>query len=34
MSVSTYPLMNRIPDAQLDDPNPFFKEMETVFGIR
>lgn len=34
MSVSTYPLMKRIPDEQLDNPNPFFKEMEKVFGIR
>jgi iron(III) transport system substrate-binding protein len=34
MSVSTYPLMKRIPDDQLDNPNPFFKEMEKVFGIR
>lgn len=34
MSVSIYPLMKRIPDEQLDNPNPFFKEMEKVFGIR
>lgn len=34
MSVSTYPLMKRIPNEQLGNPNPFFKEMEKVFGIR
>lgn len=34
MSVSAYPLMKRIPDEQLANPNPFFKEMEKVFGIR
>lgn len=34
MSVSDHPLMPRIPDAQLDDPNFFFREMEKVFGLR
>ena len=34
MSVSAYPLMKRIPDEQLGNPNAFFKEMEQVFGIR
>lgn len=34
MSVTGFPLMPRIPDAQLDDPNFFFKEMEKVYGIR
>lgn len=34
MSVSTYPLMQRIPDEHLANPNPFFEEMERVFGIR
>lgn len=34
MGVAGYTLMPRIPDAQLDDPNFFFREMEKVFGIR
>lgn len=34
MSVSTHPLMRRIPDEQLDNSHPFFKQMEQVFGIR
>jgi hypothetical protein len=34
MSITDYPLMVRIPDEQLAKPNFFFKEMESVFGIR
>lgn len=34
MSLANVTLMPRIPDAQLDQPNFFFKEMEKVFGIR
>lgn len=34
MSVTDYPLMKRIPDEMLDNPDPFFKEMEQIFGIR
>jgi iron(III) transport system substrate-binding protein len=34
MSLAGVKLMPRIPDEQLDKPNPFFKQMETVFGIR
>ncbi|MDH3240155.1 MAG: extracellular solute-binding protein [Alphaproteobacteria bacterium] len=34
MSVTNYPLMEKIPDKWLGDPNFFFKEMEKVFGVR
>jgi iron(III) transport system substrate-binding protein len=34
MGVAGYPLMPRIPDKQLDEPNFFFKEMEKLYGIR
>lgn len=34
MSVSNYPLMARIPDKHLAEPNFFFKEMEQIFGVR
>ncbi|MFM1814366.1 MAG: hypothetical protein RLZ98_1061 [Pseudomonadota bacterium] len=34
MDISNVPLMDRIPDSQLDSPDFFFKEMEGVFGIR
>lgn len=34
MSVTDYPMMARIPDKALQDYDPFFKEMEGVFGIR
>lgn len=34
MSITAYPLMNKVPDKSLAKPNFFFKEMEKVFGIR
>jgi iron(III) transport system substrate-binding protein len=34
MSVTDYPLMARIPDEMLENYDPFFKQMEQVFGIR
>ena len=34
MSVTEYPLMRRIPDEMLANFDPFFKQMEQVFGIR
>jgi iron(III) transport system substrate-binding protein len=34
MSVTDYPLMKRIPDEELGNPDPFFKQMEEIFGIR
>lgn len=34
MSLTNYPLMPKIPDKWLGEPNFFFKEMEQVFGIR
>lgn len=34
MSVTTYPLMKKIPAKWLGKPNFFFKEMEKIFGIR
>lgn len=33
MSVTDYPLMRRIPDDMLANFDPFFKQMEQVFGI-
>lgn len=34
MTVAGYPMMPRIPDDQLDQPDFFFREMEKVFGLR
>lgn len=34
MSVTNYPLMKKIPEKWLGDPNFFFKEMEKIFGVR
>ena len=34
MSISSYPLMKRIPEDVLEDSDGFVKQMETVFGIR
>jgi ABC-type Fe3+ transport system substrate-binding protein len=34
MSVTSYPSMPPIPEKNFNNPNPFFKEMEQIFGIR
>jgi iron(III) transport system substrate-binding protein len=34
MSVTDYPLMKQIPSELLANPDPFFKQMEQIFGIR
>ena len=34
MSVVAYPAMPGIPEKNFNNPNPFFKEMEQIFGLR
>jgi len=34
MGLKGYPIMKRIPDKQLHQPGPFFKDMEAIFGKR
>ncbi len=34
MSVVAYPAMPPIPEKNFNNPNPFFKEMEQIFGLR
>jgi ABC-type Fe3+ transport system substrate-binding protein len=34
MSVTAYPAMPPIPAKNFNNPNPFFKEMEQIFGLR